>query len=48
MFSPKFFPTVMIVLDVAAAVGYAVGSEGDCRKVIYWLSAAVLTTVVTW
>jgi len=46
--SPKFFPTIMIVLDVAAAIGYALGSDDDWRKVVYWLSAAVLTIVVTW
>ena len=42
----KFFPTILIVLDVFAAIGYVSG--GDWRKVIYWLAAAVLTTVVTW
>ena len=40
------FPAALIVLDVAAAVVYAV--DGDVRRVVYWLAAAVLTFVVTW
>ena len=44
--NPKFFPTVMIVLDLAAAVVYLY--HGDFRKVIYWAAAAVLTTSVTY
>jgi hypothetical protein len=43
--SPRFFPTCLIILDVCAAAGYF-GS--DWRKVIYWLAAAVLTSVVTY
>lgn len=43
---PRFFPTVLIVLDIIAAIGYV--SHGDYRKVIYWLAAATLTTTVTW
>jgi hypothetical protein len=42
----KIFPTILIILDIAAAIGYL--PTGDYRKVIYWLAAAVLTTVVTW
>jgi hypothetical protein len=42
----KFFPTCLIVLDICAAVMYV--PTGDWRRVIYWLAAAVLTTVVTW
>ncbi len=42
----KVFPTILIVLDVCAAAGYV--ATGDWRKVIYWLAAATLTTVVTW
>jgi hypothetical protein len=42
----KIFPSILIVLDVCAAVCYMPG--GDWRKVIYWLAAATLTTVVTW
>jgi len=42
----KLFPTLLIVLGVCAAAGYV--PTGDWRKVIYWLAAATLTTVVTW
>ena len=42
----RLFPTILIVLDVCAAAGYV--PIGDWRKVIYWLAAATLTTVVTW
>lgn len=42
----KIFPTLLIILDVCAAIGYI--PDGDWRKIIYWLAAAVLTTVVTW
>jgi len=42
----RLFPTILIVLDVCAAAGYV--PAGDWRKVIYWLAAATLTTVVTW
>ena len=42
----KFFPTILIFLDVCAAVSY--GMNGDIRKVIYWLAAAVLTVAVTY
>lgn len=41
----QLFPTVLIALDVAAAVVY-VGH--DWRKVVYWLAAATLTATVTW
>lgn len=44
--SPKLFPTILIVLDVAAALVYA--ADGDVRKIVYWLSAAVLTAAVTY
>lgn len=44
--NPKFFPTCLIVLDVCAAISY--GYAGDVRKVIYWIAAAALTTVVTY
>lgn len=44
--SPKFFPTLLMVLDVAAAIVWA--SNGDWRKALYWGSAAVLTFTVTW
>ena len=40
------FPTVMIVLDVCAAIPFAV--KHDWRMAIYWLAAATLTTCVTF
>lgn len=44
--SPKVFPTVLIVLDVLAAIPYAI--QKDLRMTVYWLSAALLTFSVTW
>lgn len=44
--SPKLFPTVLILLDLGAAVAYAF--VGDFRRVIYWVAAAVLTATVTY
>ena len=43
---PRAFPTVLIVLDLCAAAGYA--PCGDWRKVLYWLAAATITAMVTW
>lgn len=43
---PWIFPLILIVLDVLAAGCY--GFHGDWRKLIYWLSAAVLTASVTF
>lgn len=40
------FPMSLIMLDVGAAVVY--GINGDIRKVIYWLAAAVLNITVTF
>jgi len=42
----KLFPTLLIVMEVCAAIGYF--PAGDWRRVVYWLAAAVLTAVVTW
>ena len=42
----KVFPTLLIVLDVCAAVVYACG--GDIRRMIYWVAAATLTACVTY
>ena len=42
----KLFPTILIVLDVCAALAYV--PAGNWRKVIYWLAAGAITTVVTW
>ena len=40
------FPLLLIVLDLAAAAVWF--AAGDWRKGVYWLAAAVLTTVVTF
>ncbi len=42
----KLFPTILIILDVFAAVGYV--PVGDWRRAVYWLAAAVLTFCVTY
>lgn len=42
----KLFPTVLIILDLCAAITYL--CNGDIKKVIYWLAAAVLTICVTY
>lgn len=44
--SAKIFPTILIVLDVFAAIPYAF--KGDIRHTIYWLAAATLTACVTY
>jgi len=44
--NPKIFPTILIILDVCAAIGYV--PTGDWRKIIYWLAAAALTYCVTY
>jgi hypothetical protein len=44
--SVLLFPTVLIVLDVAASVVYAF--DGDVRRCIYWFAAAVLTASITY
>jgi len=46
MLTTKFFPTLLIILDIFAAIAY--GFDGDIRKTLYWVSAAVLTICVTW
>ncbi len=42
----KVFPTILIILDIAAAIVYA--TKGDVRKIVYWLAAAVLTVAITY
>lgn len=42
----KLFPTLLIVLDICAALAYV--PAGDWRRVVYWLAAAILTTCVTY
>lgn len=44
--SPKIFPCIMIILDIAAAIVYA--RHKDWWMVGYWVSAAVLTICVTF
>jgi len=44
--NPRLFPTILIILDVCAAIGYA--TQGDVRRIIYWIAAAVLTATVTY
>jgi len=46
MFTAKLFPTILIILDVLAAVMYV--PSGDWRHVVYWLAAAILTFTVTY
>lgn len=46
MTKEQIFPTVLIVLDVCAALVYV--PSCDWRKVIYWGAAAVLTCAVTY
>jgi len=45
-FDPRILPTVLIIIDVLAAVGYI--PSGDWRRILYWIAAAVLTYTVTW
>lgn len=40
------FPTVLIALDVGAAIVYA--KTCNWRMMIYWLAAATLTACVTY
>ena len=42
----KIFPTILIFLDIAAAV--MSGTAGDWKKSVYWLAAAVLSVTVTF
>lgn len=44
--SKYIFPSVLIVLDLGAAIIY--GINGDIKKLIYWIAAAVLNAVVTF
>ena len=40
------FPSMLILLQIGASV--VCGFDGDWRKMIYWLSAAVLNIAVTF
>ncbi len=46
MRSEYLFPTVLIALDVAAAIVYA--KVRNWRMMIYWLAAATQTACVTY
>ena len=46
---PRILPTILTVIDVLAAIAYAVhGGAAEWRMVVYWMAAAMLTFVVTW
>lgn len=47
MKAAHLFPLALIVMDCGAALVYAF-AEGDGRRCVYWLAAAVLTAVVTF
>ena len=42
----QLFPTILMTLDVLAAIAYGVNHKW--RQVIYWLAAATLTASVTF
>lgn len=42
----KFFPIVLIFLQLAAAIPY--GASGNFRMMIYWVAAAILNIAVTF
>lgn len=46
--NPKFFPTVMIVLQVLATISYAINDISDWRRIGYWGAAVVITYCVTY
>ncbi len=46
MIAGRLFPGIMIVLSLCAAGAYL--AEGDYRRAIYWVAAAVLTTTVSF
>jgi hypothetical protein len=46
MRAERILPTVLIVIDICAALGYI--PSGEWRRVVYWLAAATLTYCVTY
>lgn len=46
MTKQQIFPTILILLDICAALAYI--PVHDWRKIIYWCAAAVLTYTVTY
>jgi len=46
MTKQQIFPTILIALDILASIPYF--ANGDIKKGIYWIAAAVLTATVTF
>ncbi len=46
MNATKLFPTILIIIGIAAGIMYAV--KGDARHACYWFAAAVLNITVTY
>ena len=46
MRAEHIFPTVLIALDIFAAIPYA--AKGNWHMMVYWLAAATLTACVTY
>jgi len=46
MIDSRILPSVYIVIAIMSAVVYM--SNGDIKKAIYWVAAAVLTITVTF
>ncbi len=46
MTKQQIFPSILMVLDVAAGLVWY--SQGNIRKAVYWMCAAVLTATVTF
>ena len=46
MKSQYIFPVILILLDIGAGIVY--GCQGDWKKLVYWLAAAVLNITVTF
>ena len=42
----KIFPIMLMALDTGAGIVYA--CNGDIRKTVYWIAAAVLNAAVTF
>lgn len=46
MNATKIFPTILIILSIAAGIMYCV--KGDARHACYWFAAAILNITVTY
>lgn len=44
--NPKFLPTCMVILSLAASLVYAINK--DFRHSIYWLASATIVSAVTY